>query len=90
MKTKTSFRELYAFPGFRARSRFKCGVFQDQKARVVELVRRQKKRCARNADSRLEAITTTVSIVSGIWTPVATAFLSSSSIGVWIAGGARP
>jgi hypothetical protein len=46
MKTKTSFRDLYSFPGFRARARFKCGVKGDPKARVVQLVRRQKKRSA--------------------------------------------
>lgn len=46
MKTKTSFRELYNFPGFRARARFKCGVKGDPVARVIELVRRQKKASA--------------------------------------------
>lgn len=47
MKTKTSFRDLYSFSGFRARARFKCGVKGDPVARVVELVRHQKKRLLR-------------------------------------------
>jgi hypothetical protein len=43
MKTKTCFRALYSFPGFQARARFKSGVTGDPHARVVALVRRQKK-----------------------------------------------
>lgn len=46
MKTKTSFSDIFSFPGFRARSRFKCGVLGDPAARVVKLVRRQKKTSA--------------------------------------------
>ena len=58
MKIKTCFRELYSFPGFRAKSRFKSGIQGDPNARVVALVRRQKKRCVRSAGS-LRVVTTT-------------------------------
>lgn len=44
MKTKTTFSQLYNFPGFRAKTRFKSGIKGDPQARVVELARRQKKR----------------------------------------------
>ena len=44
MKTKKSLSEIYSFPGFRARVKFKKGVLGDPKARVLDLVRRQKKR----------------------------------------------
>jgi hypothetical protein len=44
MKTKKSFSEIYSFPGFRAKTKFKKGILGDPKARIVELVRRQKKR----------------------------------------------
>ena len=44
MKTKKSLSEIYSFPGFQARTKFKKGVLGDSKARVIALVRRQKKR----------------------------------------------
>jgi len=44
MKTKKSLSEIYSFPGFQARAKFKKGVLGDSKARVIALVRRQKKR----------------------------------------------
>lgn len=44
MKTKKTFTEIYSFPGFRAKAKFKKGILGDPKARIVELVRRQKKR----------------------------------------------
>ena len=43
MKTKKSLSEIYSFPGFRARVKFKKGILGDQKARVLDLIRRQKK-----------------------------------------------
>jgi hypothetical protein len=66
MKTKTTFSQLYSFPGFRARPRFKCGVFQDPKARVVDLARRQKKRFVPAVNVHREVFTITESIASGI------------------------
>jgi hypothetical protein len=43
MKTKKSLSAIYSFPGFRARAKFKKGILGDSRARVVALVRRQKK-----------------------------------------------
>jgi hypothetical protein len=86
MKTKTSFHSLYSFPGFRARSRFKSGVFQDPKARVVELVRRQKKQSVQYAAHRHEFITINGFTESGMWMPAACASIWNSSTGGFIAG----
>lgn len=90
MKTKTSFSQLYSFPGFRARPRFKRGVFQDPKARVVELVRRQKKRSVRVAGNLHEAFTIIGSIGSAIWMPAAIESIWTLSTGAWTAESARP
>lgn len=49
MKTKKSLSEIYSFPGFQARAKFKKGILGDSKARVIALVRRQKKRFVRVA-----------------------------------------
>ncbi len=56
MKTKKSFSEIYSFPGFRAQAKFKKGILGDPKARVVELVRRQKKRFVQPAKNLPEVI----------------------------------
>jgi hypothetical protein len=66
MKTKTMLTQVYSFPGFRALARFKCGVFQDSTARVIELVRRQKKRFVQVASDRREASMTTGSTAFAI------------------------
>ena len=68
MKTKKSLSEIYSFPGFRARVKFKKGILGDQKARVLDLIRRQKKQFVRvaarlprvimiNASTALEILT---------------------------------
>ena len=49
MKTKKSLSEIYSFPGFRARAKFKKGILGDSRARVIALIRRQKKRFVRVA-----------------------------------------
>ena len=90
MKTKTTFSQLYDFPGFRARARFKCGVFKDSKARVVELVRRQKKRFAPAAERRHGVFTTGGLTASAIWMPAGIASTWTSSIGAWNADGVKP
>lgn len=69
MKTKTSFRDLYSFSGFRARARFKCGVKGDPVARVVELVRHQKKTSAPVAGDHPTTSGTAVFTGSGTWMP---------------------
>ena len=58
MKTKTCFSELYSFPGFRAKARFKSGILGDPVARVVTLVRRQKKQHAAAVAKSIVAFTT--------------------------------
>jgi hypothetical protein len=65
MKTKKSFSEIYSFPGFRAKANFKKGILGDPKARIVELVRRQKKRFVQPAANHPGAITINVSTGSG-------------------------
>lgn len=42
MKTYKTLSEIYSHPGFRARSKL-TGIFGDPYARVISLVRRQKK-----------------------------------------------
>jgi len=66
MKTKKSFSEIYSFPGFRARAKFKKGILGDPKARIVELVRRQKKRFVQPAVNLPEVTTINVSTGSEI------------------------
>ena len=64
MKTNQTLNKLYCFPGFRALTKLK-GMFGDFPARIVTLVRRQKKRCAVHAARPLEASTTVRSIKFG-------------------------
>lgn len=89
MKTNRSFRELYSFPGFRARARFKSGVFQDPKARVVELVRRQKKRCVQAVGRAVEATTTRRRTGCEMWTLVERQSTWNSNTAGLIAASAR-
>jgi hypothetical protein len=90
MKTKTTLTQVYSFPGFRARARFKCGVFQDPTARVITLVRRKKKRFVRVANAVHKASMTIGSTAFVIWMPVVLESIWSSSIGEWSAVGVRP
>ena len=64
MKINETLNELYSFPGFRALTKLK-GMFGDSPARIVTLVRRQKKRYAVHAARPLEASTTVRSIKFG-------------------------
>jgi hypothetical protein len=82
MKTKTSFRDLYSFPGFRARARFKCGVKGDQAARVVELVRRQKKASVPVATVRSMVSGLVVFTASEMWMPQVLESIWISNTGV--------
>jgi hypothetical protein len=74
MKTHTSFRQLYSFPGFGAKARFKCGVRGDPGARVVELVRHQKKVSAPVVADHLQHSAIDVSTGCGIYPPPPPAF----------------
>jgi len=90
MKTKTTFSQLYNFHGFRARARFKSGIFQDPHARVVGLVRRKKKRFVRGVGIPQKVFTIIGFIAFEIWMPAKLASFWSLSTGVWIVGGVRP
>lgn len=85
MKTKTSLRSLYSFPGFRALARFKCGVKGDPKARVVQLVRRQKKRPALAAGEQSRGSAPGGLTAFGTWTPRTRAFIWTSNTGASLA-----
>ena len=87
MKTKTSLNALYSFPSFRARSKLK-GILGDSHARIITLVRRQKKRCAAHAAKPLGASTTGGLTASAIWTRAARESTWNSSIAGSIAAGA--
>jgi hypothetical protein len=81
MKTKTCFRALYSFPGFQARARFKSGVKGDPHARVVALVRRQKKASAPVVAGEAPRSMTAGLTGSAIWTAGAPGSTWTSSIG---------
>ncbi len=83
MKTKTSFRDLYSFPGFRARARFKCGIKGDQTARVVELARHQKKTSALFAGECPVNSAAGESTASATWMPGAPASIWILNTGVF-------
>ena len=51
MSTKKSLLDAYRFPGFCPRTHI-TGIFGDPKARVIRLVRREKKRRAADAELR--------------------------------------
>ena len=85
MKTKTSLNALYSFPGFRARSKLK-GILGDSPARIVTLVRRQKKRCAAHAAAPYAVSTTGASIGFAIRTRVVRGSTWNSSIAGWNVG----
>ena len=80
MKTKTCFRALYSFPGFQAHARFKSGVKGDPHARVVALVRRQKKASALGVGGDPPRSTTAGSTASAIWTAAVPGSTWTSSI----------
>lgn len=90
MKTKTTFSQLYNFPGFRALARFKSGIFQDPQARVVSLVRRKKKRFVPDAKSPRKVFTIIGFIEFVICVQGRCGSTWNSNTGVWIAASARP
>lgn len=68
MKTKKTLAACYSFPGFRADSRL-TGVLGDPVARVITLVRRQKKPSVRFVAPATECSMTGGGIGFGIWMP---------------------
>jgi hypothetical protein len=85
MKTKRMFAELYSFPGFRAKAKFK-GVFGDPHARIVDLRRVQKKRHALSAGGVRGAFTIAESTKYAIWTAAGCESTWNSNIAESIAG----
>jgi hypothetical protein len=89
METKTTLKDLYSFPGFRALVRLKPHP-EDSDARVVTLCRRQKKILAPFVDMSSLVFTTGVCIVSGMSQAAARVCMLSSSTAEFFAKGARP
>lgn len=90
MNTNTTFSQLYSFPGFRARTRFKCGIKGDPKARVVALVRRKKKRCVRFVGRYPEASTIIKPTGHVTWLPERCGYmLSLGTDGLRVGGAER-
>jgi len=79
MKTKNTFRDLYKFPGFRARATLKTHP-EDPEGCIVTLERRQKKRSVPVAGQRPQAIGIGERIGCGTWMPEQPASILSSSI----------
>ena len=79
MKTKNTFRELYAFPGFRTRATLKRHP-EDPKGCIVILERRQKKRSVPAAGQRHQSIGIGELIECVTWMPEQLASILSSSI----------
>jgi hypothetical protein len=86
MKTNKTLSDLFSFPGFRARSKLK-GVFGDSPARIVTLVRRQKKRRVPHVARPGGASMTAEPTRSATWTRAVPGFTSHSSIAGWSAEG---
>ncbi len=90
MKTKRTFKELYSFPGFRAKARFKSGILGDPMARVVELERRQKKVYVPDAGRQRQAFMTGASIGYGMRTVAVCACTLSLITGALIVRSVMP
>lgn len=89
MKTKTSLKDLYSFPGFRALIQLRPHS-EDPDARVVTLRRRQKKVLVPVADMSSVVFTTAGRIVSVMSQAAERECMLSSSIAGFSAQGARP
>ena len=79
MKTKKTLRDLYKFPGFRARSALKPHP-EDTEGYIVTLERRQKKLFVPAAAQRHQAIGTGERTGCGTWMPEQPASILSLSI----------
>ena len=66
MADKTTFKDLYSFPGFRARATLKPHP-KDPDGRIVRLDRRQKKQCALAAAKRFAVFAIAELMWCGIW-----------------------
>jgi hypothetical protein len=82
METIKTLRDIYSFPGFRARARLKPHP-KDPNGRIVRLERRQKKRFALDAVRRSQAFETDALTWFETWMPVQPAYtLNSSTAGL--------
>ena len=79
MKTNPTFRDLYRFPGFRARAMLKPHP-EDPEGYIVTLERRQKKRSVPAAGQRRSDIGIAARTGCGIWMPEPVASILRSSI----------
>jgi len=82
METIKTLRDIYSFPGFRARARLKPHP-KDPDGRIVRLERRQKKQSALDVVRRYQAFETDELTWSETWMPVQPAYtLNSNTAGL--------
>ena len=82
METIKTLRDIYNFPGFRARARLKPHP-KDPEGRIVRLERRQKKQSALDAVGRYQAFETDELTWPETWMPVQPTYtLNSSTAGL--------
>lgn len=89
METIKTLRDIYSFPGFRARARLKPHP-KDPDGRIVRLERRQKKQSALDAVGRSQAFETEELTWSETWMPGQPAYTLNSSTVVLPARIAKP
>ena len=78
MKTIKTFRDLYSFPGFRARATLKPNP-KDPDGRIVRLERRQKNQSAQFVVGRYQALGTDEPMWYATWMPEQPEYILNSS-----------
>jgi hypothetical protein len=78
METRKTLRDIYSFPGFRARATLKPHP-KDPNGSIVRLERRQKKRSALAVDRRYQVFGTDALMWFEIWMPVQPTYILNSS-----------
>ena len=89
METIQTLRDIYSYPGFRARARLKLHP-KDPEGRIVRLERRQKKQSALDAVGRYQAFEIEELTWYETWMPELTAYTLNSSTAVLPARIAKP
>ena len=89
METKKTFRDVYSFPGFRARATLKPHP-EDTNGYIVRLERRQKKQSVPAVAQRGQDSETVELIWSEILMPEQLAYILSSNIAGWPARTVTP
>ena len=79
METIKTLRDIYSFPGFRARARLRPHP-KDPDGRIVRLERRQKKQSAQDAVGRYQAFETDELTWFETWMPVLPAYTLNLNI----------